>query len=154
MAGYYIDPVTTGIVYTPGVQLIGGQGGAGQVALTARTGRVALLSDASVYSGSDLTISQPNGFALNQTNTLQAAGTLSVEAAGRIDNAGTIVGGTVALGFGRRYFPWSSITNRPEPCMAVSRCRSVPWPAWPTPYSSSHRVTNGGTRRCAELQHQ
>ena len=97
MAGYYIDPVTAGIVYTPGVQLVGGQGGAGQVDLTARTGRVALLGDASVYSGGDLTISQPNPFALNQTNTLQANGTLSVEAAGRIDNAGTIVGATVVL---------------------------------------------------------
>ena len=97
MAGYYIDPVTTSVVYTPGVQLFGGQGGSGQVALTARTGQVGLLSDASVYSGGDLTINQPSAFTLNQTNTLQASGTLSVEAAGHIDNSGTIVGGTVAL---------------------------------------------------------
>lgn len=97
LVGEHADPTTGNIFKVPGVQLVGAQGGSGTVALTARSGNIGLLSNSAVYSGNDLTISDPQEFVLSQGNVLQASGALSIGGGGHIDNSGTIAGGSVSL---------------------------------------------------------
>ena len=84
-------------VFVPGVTLWGAQGGSGTVALTSRTGGLQVEGNDAVFSGADLTVTQPNGLTVAPTSQLEANGSLSVAAGGFIQNFGTLAGGNVAL---------------------------------------------------------
>jgi filamentous hemagglutinin len=95
--GSYFNQQLGTTIGVPNVQLLGAQGGSGTVALEARSGTVQIGDNGAVFSGGDLSLTQPNSFVLPPGSELRAAGTLTVDAADLIQNFGTIAGDNVVL---------------------------------------------------------